>query len=89
METQQSQAKEATTAKKRRHTPRPYRYFVQVRHRQIDAETQKPAEPEFLEFTDKKALREGLGIAKYEGAELRIVRGYEMAVKARRSISLN
>lgn len=91
MQEAQTQSQETTAAekKKRQTKPRPYRFFVAVKHRQIDAETNRPADPEFLEFPDKAALREALGQAKYEGAEIRVIRGYEMAAKAKRHISLN
>jgi hypothetical protein len=86
---EQEQKQEVTAKKARRSTPRPYKFFATVRHRQVDLETNKPAEPEFLEFPDKAAMREKLSEPKYEGAEVRIIRGYEMVVKARRSISVN
>lgn len=82
METQQHESK------KRRQTPRPYKFFASIRHRQIDAETQKPADPEFLVFEDKKAFREALTQPKYEGADVRVVRGYEMQAKKKSHISL-
>lgn len=85
-QTKEQEVQEAT--KKRQAKPRPYKFFVSVKHRQIDLETGKPAAPEFLEFADKAALRETLGQSKYEGADLRIVRGYEMTVKAKHHISV-
>jgi hypothetical protein len=78
-----------TQAAKRPRNARPYKFFVAVKHRQVDLEHGKPCEPEFLEFPDKAAMREGLAQPKFDGAELRIIRGYEMTVKARRSISVN
>lgn len=91
-EVQQENGTTAATevqVEKRSRKSRPYKLFVAVKHRQVDLEHGKPADPEFIEFEDKAALRAGLDNPRYDGAELRIIRGYEMTVKARRSISVN
>ncbi len=93
----EAQSKEATTelkietakAPRKRSAPRAKKYFAIVKHRQIDAITGVPAGTEFLEFADKPAMRETLGQPKYEGVDLRIIRGHEMNVKVRHSIGVN
>lgn len=76
-----------TEAKKPRNL-RPYKFYVSVKHRQLNTDG-TTATPEFLEFPDKVALREALGQPKFDGADIRIVRGYEMNVRAKRSVSVN
>lgn len=71
-----------------RKTPRTKKFFVQVKHRQINPVTGLTADPEFLEFSDKASMRDTLGLPQYEGVDLRVIRGHEMTVKAKHSISV-
>ena len=80
-----------TQATKRSNNKRPYKYYVVVTHmqQQLDTAPSIILKQEFLSFEDKASLRAALDNPKYESANLRIVRGYEMNVKAKRQISIN
>lgn len=89
----ESQVKEQTPVvqeqkEKRVRNLRPYKFYVAVSFRQLSIEGTVQS-PELLEFPDKSALREALAGPQYDGATLRIFRGYEMKVKARRNVSIN
>lgn len=88
MDTQQ-QEKTAEEKAPRKPRQRPFRFFVVVKHRQVDLETNQPKPAELLEFDDKVSMREKLGAPEYETAEVRVLRGYELTVRAKRSVSIN
>lgn len=89
----ESQAKETTTtetkAKKANRAHRAYSFFALVKHRQIEAETNQPKPQEVLAFESKAAMRAKLEEPAYETAEVRVIRGYELNVKAKRNFSVN
>lgn len=85
MQTENNTETKKTTGKPRREK----KFFAWVEHRQINAETGKPSDPEFLELSDKAKLREVLGRPQYEGCNIRIVRGHEMIVKTDHRVIVN
>ncbi len=89
---QQQETAPAETAEKktaRAGRQRPLKFWALIKHRQVDLETNQPKPSEVLEFEDKAAMRLELANSAYETAEVRVIRGYEMNVKAKRNISIN
>lgn len=79
-----------TTAKKKAVSKRrAQRFYVLVKHRQNDPLTGRPHEDETHAFESKAQLRAALETPAYETAEIRVIRGYELTVRAKRNISVN
>lgn len=78
------QPKEAIETQTIKKAQRPYKYYAFVTRHLVSG-----PQAQCFDFQTKSELREAMSHSDYDGAELRIIRGYEMNVKAKRQISIN